>query len=114
MQGKCDYFTTSRLHSRHDSRMLQMTRVGNLRLPEVVTTADEVDSQAKQAMITTSMSCEAGAKRGKDDEDEVMEGDRQHGQTSRPRVWPREESGSKADAHQRQRFYSLAVGREPY
>jgi len=35
-----------------DSRMLQITRVGNLRLllPEVMTAADEVDSQAKQAM----------------------------------------------------------------
>jgi hypothetical protein len=64
--------------------MLQMTRVGNLRLPEVMTTADDVDSQAKQAMISSCMSCEAAVKRGKDDEDEVMEGDRQHGQTSRP------------------------------
>jgi hypothetical protein len=36
----------------HDSRMLQMIRVGNLRLPEVMTTADEVDSQAKEAMNT--------------------------------------------------------------
>jgi hypothetical protein len=68
--------------------MLQMTRAGNLRLPEIMTTADEVDSQAKQAMTTTCMSSEAAVKRGKDDEDEVMEGDRQHGQTSRPGVWP--------------------------
>jgi hypothetical protein len=69
-----------------DSRMLQMTRVGNLRLllPEVMTTADEVDSQAKQAMNPYMYVLQSCVKRGKDDEDEVMEGDRQHGQTSRP------------------------------
>jgi hypothetical protein len=55
-----------------------------------------------------------GQDRGRDNEDEDVDGDYQHGQTSRHRVWPREESGSQAAAHQRQRVCSLAGTWESY
>jgi|ERR1700722_501102 len=90
-----------------DSRILQVTLFGTLQknlsaidfsllLPDVMTIADEVDSQLTQAVdsytnvvqepaagvATLSPSSEA-----KINEDEDMDSNYQHGQTSRPRVW---------------------------
>src|ERR1700722_7481001 len=91
----------------HDSRILQLILFGTLQknlsaidfsllLPDVMTIADEVDSQLTQAVdsytnvvqepaagvATLSPSSEA-----KINEDEDMDSNYQHGQTSRPRVW---------------------------
>jgi hypothetical protein len=63
-----------------------------LLLPDVTTIADEADSHLTQANgLGTWMSCgrqqqrySAAIKRGKDNEDEDMDGGFQHGQTSRP------------------------------
>ena len=89
----------------HDSRILQVTLFEMLQsnvsaldfsllLPDVMTIADEVDSQLTQAMDSymnvalkrRQRSYSAAIKPGKDNED--MDCDCQHGQTSRPRVGP--------------------------